>query len=136
MGSHREWNQQIRDQKRQKKCLLKALSMDAQEKRVAKAEPRPKPTLMPTVSIPSRERKPGTYSQGCFELSNFMIRLLGHDESVPREDDGSVRFDDLAFFILITSGWVDEYEEDGLSSKFAFLPSGHESSFGYGPVVT
>ena len=115
--------------------------MDAQEKRVAKAEPRPKPTLMSPVSIPSRERKwtdinPGTYSQGCFELSNFMIRLLGHDESVPREDDGAVRFDDLAFFILITSGWVDEYEEDGLSSKFAFLPSGYESSFGNGPVVT
>ena len=101
LGSHREWNQQRRDPKRQKKCLLKALSMVVQEKRVAKAKPRPKPTLMSPVSIPSRERKwidinPGTYSQGCFELSNFMIRLLGHDESVPREDDGAVRFDDLA----------------------------------------
>ena len=71
-------------------------------KPVAKAEPQPKPhlTLSP-VSILFRERKsrdinPGTYSQGCFEVSNFMIRLVRHDESVPREDDGAVRFDDLA----------------------------------------
>ena len=53
------------------------------------------------VSIPYRERKwidvdPGKFSQGCFEVSKFMIRLLRHDEAVPREDDGAVRFDDLA----------------------------------------
>ena len=71
-------------------------------KPVAKAKPRPKPTLtLSPVSIPLRERKwidinPGTYSQGCFEVSNFMVRLLRHDESVPREDDGAARFDDLA----------------------------------------
>ena len=29
-------------------------------------------------------------------MSKFMIRSLRHDESVPREDDGAVRFDDLA----------------------------------------
>ena len=33
---------------------------------------------------------------GCVEVSEFMIRLLRHDESVPREDDGAVRFDALA----------------------------------------
>ena len=49
---------------------------------------------------PYRERKwidvdPGKYSQGCFEVSKFMIRLLRHDDTV-REDDGAVRFDDLA----------------------------------------
>ena len=38
---------------------------------------------------------PATYSQGCFAVSKFMIRLLRHDESVPREDDGAVRFDVL-----------------------------------------
>ena len=71
-------------------------------KLVAKAKPRRKVTLtLSLVSIPYRERKwidvePGTYSQGCFEVSKFMIRLLRHDESVPREDDGAVRFDDLA----------------------------------------
>ena len=52
-------------------------------------------TLSP-VSIPFRERKwidinPGTYSQGCSEVSNFMIRLFRHDESVFGEDDGAVR---------------------------------------------
>ena len=30
-----------------------------------------------------------------FEVSKFMIRLLRHDETIPREDDGAVRFDDL-----------------------------------------
>ena len=71
-------------------------------KPVAKAKPRPKPTLTLTpVSIPCRERKwidvgPGKFSQGCFEVSEFMIRLLRHDEKVHREDDGAVRFDDLA----------------------------------------
>ena len=61
-----------------------------------------KPTLtLSLVSIPYRERKwmdvdPGKFSQGCFEVSQFMIRLLWHDYSVHREDDGAVRFDDLA----------------------------------------
>ena len=67
----------------------------------AKAKPRPKPTsTLSLVSIPHRERKwmdiePGKFSQGCFEVSTFMIRLLRHDDSVLREDDGAVRFDDL-----------------------------------------
>ena len=39
---------------------------------------------------------PEKFSQGCFEVSKFMIRLLRHDDSVHREDDGAVRFDDLA----------------------------------------
>ena len=34
--------------------------------------------------------------QGCFEVSKFMIRLRRHDESVHREEDGAVRFDELA----------------------------------------
>ena len=48
---------------------------------VAKAEPRPQltSTLSP-VSIPYRERKwidvePGKFSQCCFEVSEFMIRI-------------------------------------------------------------
>ena len=53
------------------------------------------------MSIPYRERKwidvdPGKFSQGCFEVSKFMIRLLRHDGPVHREDDRAVRFDDLA----------------------------------------
>ena len=69
---------------------------------LAKAKPRPKPTLTLTlVSIPYRERKwidvdPGKYSQGCFEVSKFMIRLLRHCDTVYRENDEPVIFDDLA----------------------------------------
>ena len=68
-------------------------------KLVAKAKPRPTPTLTLTpVSIPHRERKwtdiePGQYSQGYFEVSKVMIRLVPHDDTVHREDDGAVRFD-------------------------------------------
>ena len=71
-------------------------------KSVAKARPQPTPTLtLSPVSVPYLERKsmdfePGKFSQGCFEVSKFMIRLLRHDDSVHREEDGVVRFDDLA----------------------------------------
>ena len=99
LGSHHEWNQQIRDRHVRRNSCYKNRGTG---KPVAKPEPWPKPTLtLSPVSIPFRERKwidinPGTYSQGCFEVSKFVIRLLRHDESVPREDDGAVRFDDLA----------------------------------------
>ena len=69
---------------------------------VAKAGPRPASTItMSLVSVPYRERKwidiePGKFSYGCFEVSKFMIRLLRHDGSVHREDEGAVRIDDLA----------------------------------------
>ena len=71
-------------------------------KLVAKAKPRPTPTpTLSLVSIPYRERKwidikPAKFSQSCFDVSKFMIRLLRHDDTVHREDDGAVRFDDLA----------------------------------------
>ena len=54
-------------------------------KPVAKAKPRPKATLtLSPVYIPYRERKwidvePGKFSQGCFEVSKFMIRWLRHE---------------------------------------------------------
>ena len=59
---------------------------------VAKAQSRPKPTLtLSLVSIPYRERKwidvePGKFSQGCFVVSKFLIRLLRHDVAGHRED--------------------------------------------------
>ena len=71
-------------------------------KPVAKAGPRPKPTsTMTLVSIPCRERRwidvgPGKFSQGCFGVSKFMIRVLRHVFSVHREERGAVRIDDLA----------------------------------------
>ena len=36
------------------------------------------------------------FSQSCLEVSIFMIRLLRHDDTVHREEDGAARFDDLA----------------------------------------
>ena len=53
-----------------------------------------------SCAIPYRERiwtdvEPGKFSQGCYEVSKFMIRRLRHDDTVHREDDGAVRFDDL-----------------------------------------
>ena len=55
---------------------------------------------MSLVSILIRKRKwividTQPFDHSCFAVSKVMIRLLRHDASVPREDDGSVRFDDL-----------------------------------------
>ena len=65
-------------------------------KPVAKAGPRPTPTLtLSLVSIPYRDRKwididSGKFSQSCFEVSKSMIRLLRRYESLPRQEDGAV----------------------------------------------
>ena len=53
------------------------------------------------VSIPYHERKwvdvePGTFDRNCLEVSKLMIRLLRHDDTVDREEDGAARFEDLA----------------------------------------
>ena len=71
-------------------------------KPVAKARPRQisNSTLSP-VSIPYRERKwtdvePGTLDRNCLEVSKLMIRLLRHDDSINRQEDGAERFEDLA----------------------------------------
>ena len=73
----------------------------AKRKPVAKARPRPKlgVTLSP-ISLPTRDRKwidinPWRFRQDCFAVSKVMIRLLRHGTSIPREDDGAVRFDDF-----------------------------------------
>ena len=70
------------------------------------AEARPKQTSMPTTSSPTvtlpyhlREWidvEPGKYDKSCFEVSKKMIRLLRHDPSVLREEDGAVEFRILA----------------------------------------
>ena len=59
----------------------------------------PAVTLSPT-SIPTHERKwidtnPERLREECFTVSKAMIRLLRHHPSIPREDDGPVRFDDI-----------------------------------------
>ena len=53
-----------------------------------------------SVSVLVRETKwidvcPEHYCHDCFEVSKAMIRFLRHDQSVPREDDGGVRFDEI-----------------------------------------
>ena len=80
-------------------------------KLVAKATPQPKPavTLSP-ISIPIRARKwidinPERFRQDCFAVSKAMIRLLRHNPSISREDNGAVRFDDFKAKIDGTSQW-------------------------------
>ena len=105
LGSHRERNQPIRNRNvRRNSCCTRWEQRYGEP--VAKAKPRPKPTLTFTlVSFPYSERQwidvdPGKFSQGWFEVSKFMIRLSRHDDTVHREDDAAVRFDDLGFNIV------------------------------------
>ena len=71
------------------------------KKLVAKAKPRPMPTMtLSPISIPVRERNwidinPKRFRQDCFTVSKAMIRSLRHDQSVYRENDGAVRFVDI-----------------------------------------
>ena len=71
-------------------------------KLVAKAGPRQTSNLtFSLVSVPYHERKwidmePGTVDRNCLEVSKLMIRYLRHDDTVHREEDGAVRFEDLA----------------------------------------
>ena len=87
-------------------------------KLVAKSKPRPKPTLkLSPVSSPHRERKwidvdPGKFSQVCFEVSKFRIRLLRHDDRVNPEEDGAVRFDDLAEKFMATFDGTSQWTVD------------------------
>ena len=59
----------------------------------------PTVTLSP-ISILVRERSlidinPERFRQDCFTVSKAMIRLLRHDPSILREDDGAARFDNI-----------------------------------------
>ena len=104
------------------------------EKPVAMAKPRLKPTLTLTpVSVPYHERKwidvdTGKFSQGCFEVSKFMIRLLRHDDTVHREDDGAVRLENLAELFKAkfdgTSQWTVE-------AWIAFLAKAEDRTKGF-----
>ena len=68
---------------------------------VAKAKPRPKPAVtLSLISISLCERKwrdinLERFRQDCFKVLKAMIRSLRHDQSILREDDGAVRFDDM-----------------------------------------
>ena len=68
---------------------------------VAKARPRLKPSVTPSVSLPIRDRTwkeietQRSHDQQCKKVSPAMTRLLRHDQTDPREDDGAVLFDDV-----------------------------------------
>ena len=58
-------------------------------------------TSSPTTTLPYHLRvwidvEPGPYDKSCFEVSKKMIRMLRHDPSVLREEDGAVEFRILA----------------------------------------
>ena len=67
----------------------------------AKARPRLKLAVtLSSVSIPLHERKwidinPEEFDHDRFTVSEAMMRLLRHGQSVHREEDGAVRFDDI-----------------------------------------
>ena len=100
LGSRRERNQQYVTETSEE-IPVESLELVRAGKLVAKAEPRPKPAVtLSLISIPIRERKwididTQPLDQSCFAVSKFMIRLLRHEETTPREDDGAVRCDDL-----------------------------------------
>ena len=48
------------------------------------------------TSVSGIDVEPGQYDKSCFEVSKKMIRLLRHDSSVLREEDGAVDFRILA----------------------------------------
>ena len=64
-------------------------------KPIAKARPQMKSTITLTpVSVPLRERKwvdvdAGSYDNECFFVSKAMIRLIRHDQNIPREIERS-----------------------------------------------
>ena len=82
--------------------LVESVGEKSTGKPVAKERPQQtsNSTLSP-VSIPYLERKwidmePGTFDQNCLEVSKLTTRLLRHDDSVNREEDEAVKFEDLA----------------------------------------
>ena len=88
-------------QKRQKKYPLRTLSCSsAQGNLLAKAGPKPKSIGSSSFNVPIRGRKwididPQPFDRSCFKVPKFRTRTLRHESSIPREEDGAVRFDDL-----------------------------------------
>ena len=65
-----------------------------------KAKPKPISVVSSNVNVPIPQRKlvdidSQPFDRCCIEVSKFMTRTLRHDSSIPRAEDGAVRFDDL-----------------------------------------
>ena len=118
---------------------------------VAKARPqqKSKSTLSP-VSVSYLERKwidkePGIFDQHCREVSKLMIRLLRHDDSVNREQDGAVKIEDLAsiFPSRITSSshcsirtWLRFLQRGGeIKKRFLRSIRGHSGGIQIDPTL-
>ena len=74
----------------------------ASGKPIAKARPLQKPTVTLTpVSIPVRERRwtdietQRSNDQKCFDVSKAVTRLLRHDQTVHRDIDGAIQYNDI-----------------------------------------
>ena len=72
----------------------------ASEKPFAKARRMTLTVTLTPVSVPLRERKvagrhPGSYDHECYVISKTMVRLLRHDQNIPRETGGAVKFEDI-----------------------------------------
>ena len=74
----------------------------ASEKPIAKARPRQKPTVtLTSVSTLVRERKwidietQRSHDQKCFDVSEAITRLLQQDQTVHREIDGAIQYNDI-----------------------------------------
>ena len=60
--------------------------------------------------IPKRKRidiDQQPFDRSFFEVSKFRTRTLGHETSIPREEDGAMRFDDLINKICDNTFWPD-----------------------------
>ena len=72
----------------------------ASKKPTAKARPRQNPAVtLTSISIPVLERidteTQRSNDQKCFEVSKAITRLLRHDQSVPRGNDGEINYKDI-----------------------------------------
>ena len=82
--------------------LIKKEEDIASGKPIAKARPRQKPTMTLTpVSIPVRERKwmdietQRSNDHKCFDVSKAVTRLRRHDQTVDRDIDGAIQYNDI-----------------------------------------
>ena len=55
------------------------------------------------VAVPLHERKwvdvnPGSYDHECYVITKAMTRLLRHDQNIPWETDGAVKYEDIVEF--------------------------------------
>ena len=54
--------------------------------------------MKPTITL--RERKwvdvdPGSYDHECYVISKEMTRLPRHDQNIPQETDGAIKYEDI-----------------------------------------